>query len=125
LFAQAGIARHQLDLVQTYDDYPVMSVIQLEDLGFCAKGEGAHFIRSHSFHTGGTFPLNTCGGQLSAGQAGTAGGFIGITESLRQVTGTASGAQVKGARFALVSGFGMMVYDRGLCSGAAIMEGIR
>jgi len=125
LFAQAGITRHQLDLVQTYDDYPVMSVIQLEDLGFCAKGEGAQFIRSHSFDTEGTFPMNTCGGQLSAGQAGTAGGFIGITESLRQVTGSASGAQVKGARFALVSGFGMMVYDRGLCSGATIMEGIR
>ena len=122
LFSQAGISRHSVDLVQTYDDYPVMSVIQLEDLGFCAKGEGADFIRSHSFTTNGTFPLNTCGGQLSAGQAGTAGGFLGITESLRQVTNTAPGAQVEDARFALVSGFGMMVYDRGLCSGAAILE---
>lgn len=122
LFAQAGISRHNVDLVQTYDDYPVMSVIQLEDLGFCAKGEGAQFIRSHTFTTDGTFPLNTSGGQLSAGQPGTAGGFLGITEALRQVTGTAVGAQVPDARTALVSGFGMMVYDRGLCSGAAIVE---
>ncbi len=122
LFAQAGICRDDIDLVQTYDDYPVMSVIQLEDLGFCSKGEGPEFVRNQTFTTDGTFPLNTCGGQLSAGQAGTAGGFLGITESLRQVTGRAMGAQVRDARLALVSGFGMMVYDRGLCSGAAILE---
>jgi acetyl-CoA acetyltransferase len=124
LFAQAGVSRDAVDLVQTYDDYPVMSVIQLEDLGFCGKGEGAEFIRSHSFTTDGSFPLNTCGGQLSAGQAGTAGGVIGLTESLRQVTHRALGAQVPEARVALVSGFGMMVYDRGLCSGAAILQGV-
>ncbi len=123
LFAQAGVSHSSIDVVQTYDDYPVMSVIQLEDLGFCGKGEGAQFIRSHTFTTGGTFPLNTCGGQLSAGQAGTAGGFLAITEGLRQITGAAVGAQVPEARTALVSGFGMMVYDRGLCSGAAILEG--
>lgn len=123
LFAQAGISHKAIDVVQTYDDYPVMSVIQLEDLGFCAKGEGAQFIRSHSFITDGTFPLNTCGGQLSAGQAGIAGGFLAITEGVRQITGAAVGAQVPHARTALVSGFGMMVYDRGLCSGAAILEG--
>jgi acetyl-CoA acetyltransferase len=122
LFAQAGVSREAIDVVQTYDDYPVMSVIQLEDLGFCAKGGGAEFIRGQTLTTGGSFPLNTSGGQLSAGQAGTAGGFIGITESVRQVTGTALGAQVPDARLALVSGFGMMVYDRGLCSGAAILE---
>ena len=121
LFAQAGISRDDIDLVQTYDDYPVMSVIQLEDLGFCAKGEGAEFIRSHSFTTDGTFPLNTSGGQLSAGQAGAAGGHLGLTEALRQVTGAVLGAGVPDAETALVSGFGMMIYDRGLCSGAAIL----
>ena len=98
-----------------------MSVIQLEDLGFCAKGEGAEFIRSHSFTADGSFPLNTSGGQLSQGQAGAAGGHLGITEALRQVTGAVLGARVQDAETALVSGFGMMVYDRGLCSGAAIM----
>jgi acetyl-CoA acetyltransferase len=122
LFAQAGVSRDDIDLVQTYDDYPVMSVLQLEDLGFCAKGEGPEFIRSHTFTTEGSFPINTSGGQLSAGQPGAAGGFLGITEALRQVTGTVLGARVRDARTALVSGFGMMVYDRGLCSGAAILR---
>ena len=75
-----------IDFVQTYDDYPVMSVIQLEDLGFCAKGEGAEFIRRHSFTTDGSFPLNTSGGQLSVGQAGCAAGFLGLVESIRQLT---------------------------------------
>jgi acetyl-CoA acetyltransferase len=122
LFAQAGLSRDDLDLVQTYDDYPVMTVIQLEDLGFCAKGEGPDFVRSHSFTTDGSFPLNTSGGQLSVGQAGAAGGYLGLTEALRQVTGAVLGAAVHDARTALVSGFGMMVYDRGLCSGAAILS---
>lgn len=121
LFAQAGVSRDDIDLVQTYDDYPVMSVIQLEDLGFCAKGEGPEFVRSHSFTTEGSFPLNTSGGQLSVGQAGAAAGFLGLTEALRQVTDTVLGASVPDAQTALVSGFGMMVYDRGLCSGAAIL----
>jgi acetyl-CoA acetyltransferase len=122
LFAQAGISRDDLDLVQTYDDYPVMTVIQLEDLGFCAKGEGPEFVRNHSFTTDGSFPLNTSGGQLSVGQAGAAGGYLGLTEALRQITGAVLGAAVQDAKTALVSGFGMMVYDRGLCSGAAILS---
>src|SRR6185437_11499425 len=105
----------------TYDDYPVISVMQMEDLGFCAKGEGPDFIRSHTFTTGGDFPTNTCGGQLSVGQAGAAGGYLGLTEAVRQLTGTALGARVPNARTALVSGFGMINYDRGLCCGAAIL----
>jgi len=107
--------------LQTYDDYPVMSLIQMEDLGFCNKGEGAEFIRSHTFTTDGSFPHNTSGGQLSVGQAGAAGGWLGMTDAIRQITGTALGAQVADARHALVSGFGMMIYDRGLCAGAAIL----
>ena len=51
------------------------------------------------------------------------GGFIGLVEAIRQVTGTAGGTQVAGARRAMVSGFGMINYDRGLCTGAAILEG--
>jgi acetyl-CoA acetyltransferase len=123
LFAQAGITRDEIDLVQTYDDYPVMSVMQLEDLGFCAKGEGPDFVRSRTFTNEGSFPMNTSGGQLSVGQAGAAAGFLGLTESMRQVTGAPLGSAVPGARVALVSGFGMINYDRGLCCGAAILAG--
>ena len=123
LFARAGIRHADIDLLQTYDDYPVISVMQMEDLGFCAKGEGPEFIRGHEFTVGGDFPTNTSGGQLSAGQAGAAGGYLGITEAVRQVTGVPLGAAVSNARLALVSGFGMINYDRGLCCGAAILAG--
>ena len=121
LYAQAGCSPQEMDFVQTYDDYPVISLMQLEDLGFCEKGEGPAFVRKHAFTWDGDFPLNTCGGQLSAGQAGAAGGFLGMVEALRQLTGQASGRQVAGAKRGLVSGFGMINYDRGLCTGAAIL----
>jgi acetyl-CoA acetyltransferase len=123
LFAQAGVRHGDIDFVQTYDDYPVISVMQLEDLGFCAKGEGPDFVRSHTFTVDGSFPINTSGGQLSAGQAGAAGGYLGLTDAIRQITGSALGAAVPDARLALVSGFGMINYDRGLCCGAAILAG--
>jgi len=123
LYRQAGVGPADMDFVQTYDDYPVISLMQLEDLGFCAKGEGPGFIRSHTFTWDGSFPLNTSGGQLSVGQAGAAGGSLGLVEALRQLTGEAGGRQVKDAKLGLVSGFGMINYDRGLCCGAAILAG--
>jgi acetyl-CoA acetyltransferase len=121
LFAQGGVNRDDIDFVQTYDDYPVISVMQLEDLGFCAKGEGPQFVRAHTFTVDGTFPHNTSGGQLSVGQAGAAGGFLGLVEAIRQLTGQSLGARVSDVRVGLVSGFGMINYDRGVCCGAAIL----
>jgi acetyl-CoA acetyltransferase len=123
LFAQAGVRHEDIDILQTYDDYPVISMMQMEDLGFCAKGEGAQFVRSHTFTTDGSFPINTSGGQLSVGQAGAAGSMLGLTEAVRQITGAPLGAAVPDAGIALVSGFGMINYDRGLCCGAAILAG--
>ena len=78
-------------------------------------------MRRHSFTWDGDFPLNTCGGQLSAGQAGAAGGFLGMVEAIRQLTGQAHERQVKDAKLGMVSGFGMINYDRGLGSGAAVL----
>ena len=121
LYGQAGVQPKDIDFLQAYDDYPVINVMQIEDLGFCAKGEGPQFIRSHSFTVEGSFPLNTGDGQLSVGQAGAAGGHLGLVEAIRQLTGEYSGAKVPGAQVGLVSGFGMINYDRGLCSGAAIL----
>lgn len=126
LYAMAGCTPDDIDLLQTYDDYPVISMMQMEDLGFCDKGGGPEFVRNHELTIDGTFPHNTSGGQLSAGQAGAAGGFIGLVEALRQVTGHAGGTQVADATRAMVSGFGMINYDRGVCSSAAIIsEGTR
>ncbi len=112
----------EIDLVQTYDDYPVIVMMQLEDLGFCQKGEAKDFVRSHSMTVDGDFPHNTSGGQLSVGGLELRG-HLGIVETLRQLTGASLDNQVKDARRALISGFGMINYDRGLCSGAAILEG--
>ena len=121
----AGIEPNQVDLLQTYDDYPVISVMQMEDLAFCEKGEASDFIQSNTFTYDGSFPHNTSGGQLSVGQAGAAGGFLGLVEAIRQVTGEARDNAVSDARFAVVSGFGIINFDRGLCSGAVALEGVR
>ena len=121
LYAQADAAPAQVDFVQTYDDYPVIVMMQFEDLGFCAKGEGPQFVRDHRMTHDGSFPNNTSGGQLSVGQAGAAGGFIGMVESLRQLCDQAGERTVPGAQLGLVSGFGMVTYDRCLCTGAVLL----
>jgi acetyl-CoA acetyltransferase len=121
LYAQAGVGPRDLDFIELYDDYPVISAMQLEDLGFCEKGAAPQFIRENSFTIGGSLPHNTSGGQLSVGQAGAAGGYLGLVEALRQLTAQTLGAAVPDARLGLVSGFGMINYDRGLCSGAAVL----
>ncbi len=121
LYAQAGVGPKDMDFIETYDDYPVINVLQFEGHGFCPEGGGADFIRANTFEVGGSFPFNTSGGQLSVGQAGAAGGHLGIVEAIRQLTGQTLGARVPDARHGLVSGFGMINYDRGICSGAAVL----
>ncbi|MGI3171104.1 thiolase family protein [Pseudooceanicola sp. C21-150M6] len=122
LFAMAGTSPGGIDLLQSYDDYPVIVMMQLEDLGFCAKGEAPEFVRAHDLTYAGDFPHNTGGGQLSTGQAGASGGHLGIVETLRQLLGQAGARQVAGARRGMALGFGMINYDRGLSSGAVILE---
>ena len=121
LYAQAGVRPADVDMLQAYDDYPVIVMMQFEDLGFCAKGEGPQFVRDHSLTHDGSFPNNTSGGQLSVGQAGAAGGFIGMVEALRQLCDMAGERQVTNAQLGLVSGFGMVTYDRCLCTGAVLL----
>ena len=123
LYRQAGVGPEDMDFVQTYDDYPVISMMQFEDLGFCRKGEGPDFVRQHDLTIDGSFPHNTSGGQLSVGQAGAGGAYLGVVEAMRQVLGQAGSTQVRDARIGLASGFGMINYDRGLASGAAILAG--
>ena len=121
LFDLGGVGCADVDLLQTYDDYPVISILQMEDLGFCEKGEGPEFVRSHEFTTDGSFPVNSSGGQLSVGQAGLAGGYLGMVEAVRQLTDQTLGAVVPDVEIALVSGYGMITYDRGLCTAAALL----
>ena len=121
LWNRAGVGPDTMDLVETYDDYPMIVMMQFEDLGLCAKGEAPDFVRRHDFTVHGDVPHNTGGGQLSGGQAGAAGGYLGLVEAMRQLTGAAEGRQVENARHALVSGFGMINYDRGVCTAAAVL----
>ena len=121
LYAQAGAQPADVDFIQTYDDYPVIVMLQVEDLGFCDKGGGPQFVRTHTLTHDGDFPNNTSGGQLSCGQPGAAGGFMGMTEAIRQLTGTAGARSVPDAKLGMVTGFGMVTYDRCLCTGAILL----
>jgi acetyl-CoA acetyltransferase len=121
LYAQAGAQPADVDFIQTYDDYPVIVMLQFEDLGFCDKGGGPQFVRTHTLTHDGDFPNNTSGGQLSCGQPGAAGGFMGMTEAIRQLTGTAGARSVPDAKLGMVTGFGMVTYDRCLCTGAILL----
>lgn len=122
LYGGAGLEPTDMDFVQTYDDYPVISFLQLEDLGFAAKGEAAKLVRDKKLTVDSALPHNTSGGQLSMGQAGASGGFVGMVEALRQLTGQTTGAAIPRARMGVVSGYGMVIYDRCLCTSAAILK---
>jgi acetyl-CoA acetyltransferase len=123
LWDEAGGGPAEVDLALVYDDYPAIVLVQLEELGFCAGGEAKRFVAEIIARR--LLPLNTSGGQLSAGQAGAAGGLHGLVEAVRQLRGEAGGRQVDGARRALVTGYGMALYRYGACANAAVLERVR
>ena len=105
-----------MDVVSVYDDYPAMALIQLADLGFGEPHAALDAIETRAL------PVNTSGGQLSAGQAGAAGGMHGLVELVAQLRGRAGERQVDGARLALASGYGMVAYRHGACANAVVLE---
>jgi acetyl-CoA acetyltransferase len=115
------VKHEDIDLLEIYDDYPIAVMIQIEDLGFCKKGDGGKFVDAHDLTYKGDFPVNTGGGELSVGQAGLAGGYLHIVEALRQLRGEADGHQVKKAERALVTGIGWLNYGRNLGTTAALV----
>ncbi|MGF6995464.1 thiolase family protein [Paraburkholderia sp. GAS32] len=119
LWRDAGMTPVDMDLVSVYDDYPVMVLVQLADLGFAPDGDMRALIARIASEE---LPVNTSGGQLSAGQAGAAGGMHGLVEALTQLRGEAGERQVAGARRALVSGYGMVEYRYGMCANAVVLE---
>ena len=125
LYRDAGYGPREMDFVQAYDDYPIMVAIQLEDLGFCKKGEVGRFLEQHSFAWNGSLPLNTGGGQLSCGQSGAGGGMIGLVEAVRQLRQEAGARQLATARRGLVSGYGMVGYGHGLSTSSVILERVQ
>jgi len=119
LWSQAGMRPADMDVVSVYDDYPVMTLIQLADLGFAPDGDLRALIARIASRA---LPVNTSGGQLSAGQAGAAGGMHGLVEAIAQLRREAGARQVDGARRALVSGYGMVQYRYGMCANAVVLE---
>ena len=122
LFAEAGVERADVDLVELYDDYPIMVAIQLEGYGFCPAGGAGRFLEETDVSIRGTLPVNTGGGQLSCGQSGAGGGMIGVVEAVQQLQGEAGERQVSDAEVGLVSGFGLVSYGKGLCTAGAILR---
>lgn len=103
-FEMAGIRPSDIDVAQLYDCFTYMVLTQLEDYGFCAKGEGGPFAASGALRLGGALPCNTSGGQLSEAHAE---GMLQILEAVRQLRHTEDPMrQVADAEFALVSGHG-------------------
>ena len=111
-FAMAGVQRADIDAVQLYDCYTITVLLSIEDSGFCAKGEGMSFVRDNDLTFGGSFPVNTHGGQLGFGQAGLAGGFSQVVEAVRQVRGEADGHQVRSCDTVYCSGTGGIMSEQ-------------
>jgi acetyl-CoA acetyltransferase len=120
---RAGIAAEDADFYQVYDDYPIVVLMQFEDLGLCEKGEGASFVAAHDLSYDGDVPLNTGGGQLSAGQAAAAGGFVQLLEGVRQLRHEGGDRQVPRADRGIVTGVGGLSYDKNVQNNAVVVLG--
>ena len=104
-YQQAGLTPADIDVVQVYDAFTINTILFLEDLGFCPKGEGARFVEDGRIAPGGALPVNTNGGGLSCCHPGMYGLFP-IVEAVRQLRGEAGDRQVADARFAIAHGNG-------------------
>jgi acetyl-CoA acetyltransferase len=101
LFAMAGLSSDEIDVAELYDAFTPLVLLQLEDYGFCAKGEAAAFVRSGATALGGRLPVNTHGGHLSEGYVH---GLNHVAEAVSQLRGTAGARQIAGAEVALSTG---------------------
>ncbi len=103
--AMAGVAPRDFDVVELYDAFTINTILFLEDLGFCTKGEGGAFVASGAIAPGGALPVNTNGGGLSCVHPGMYGMFT-LVEAVQQLRGEAGERQVAGAELALCHGNG-------------------
>lgn len=101
-YAMAGLGPSDMDFAQLYDCFTPTVLVELEDLGFCAKGEGGDFVDSGALAPGGALPVNTHGGLLSHSHAGNPGSMFALTESVWQLRHSAGDRQVANARHGLV-----------------------
>ena len=105
-FAMAGLKHSDIDVAELYDCFTITVIIELEDLGFCKKGEGGAFVEGGRIGLDGELPVTTHGGLLSAGHCGVGGGFFHVLEAVRQIRGSAGARQIENAETVLVHGNG-------------------
>ena len=104
-FARAGITPADVDIFEPYDNFTSSVIIQLEDLGFCPKGEGGAFVQEGHLRPGGSLPAMTMGGGLSYCHPGALGILL-LVEAVRQLRGEAGDRQVPDAEIAVAHGIG-------------------
>ena len=95
-----------MDFAQIYDCFTSVAIVELEDLGFCAKGEGGPFVEAGHTNLGGTIPMNTHGGLLSHSHTGHPGAMFALTEAVTQLRGDGGQRQVTNAEVGLIHGQG-------------------
>ena len=122
-FAQAGLTPRDIGSFHPYDDFLIAILLQMEMLGFAPRGQGAAVINEMNLAYDGDLPLNTGGGQISAGQAGLAGGGTNLIEGVRQLFGAGGARQVANRDTALVTGIGWIPYARNWGTSAALILG--
>ncbi|MGH2443757.1 MAG: thiolase C-terminal domain-containing protein, partial [Chloroflexota bacterium] len=104
-FSMAGITPQDVDVFEPYDAFTITVLLQLEDLGFCAKGEGGSFVENGRLAPGGALPAMTSGGGLSYNHPGALGILL-LVEAVRQLRGEAGERQVPDAKIAVAHGNG-------------------
>ncbi|MDH4375302.1 MAG: thiolase domain-containing protein [Ramlibacter sp.] len=113
-FAEAGVTAADIQYASLYDSFTITVLMQLEDLGFCAKGEGGRFVADGNLISGvGKLPFNTDGGGLCSNHPANRGGMTKVIEAVRQLRGEAHPAvQVPGCTWALANGIGGALASR-------------
>jgi acetyl-CoA acetyltransferase len=104
-YAMARLKPADIDVVELYDAFTINTILFLEDLGFCAKGEGGRFVEGGRIAPGGALPVNTNGGGLSYCHPGMYGLFL-LIEAVRQLRSECGARQVAGAETAIAHGNG-------------------
>ena len=112
-FGQAGLTIDDVDCAQFYDCFAAEVLFQLEDYGYCKKGEGGPFLETEPIGPGGSIPVNTGGGLLSCYHLGD---MTGMAEAIRQVRGECGERQIEDCKVALATGHGGELLSPGMCS---------
>jgi len=110
-YANAGVGPEDIDIVEFYDSYPIILLLQLEGMGFCERGKAGKFVLDGHTSPGGKLPMTTNGGMLAEGHLGGGGGTSLFAEMVRQLRGKCGARQVKDAKRAMLTGIGGQYMD--------------